>query len=216
MALYSIGFVILKKKLGNYCLIESVIKGKNPSKLKQIGAAFVTFHPMLNAYFIKDMTPSKRVRLGISFCRNLMMLAVVSIMGSNSGLTTSDSSRLLSEITLSLDVYILLIPYITFVPAEAVMRGLFSPSPKKDGKPEAKKSKRKTAHCIGAAIMVSLIAVSMFVIISIGEASNGQENLKLMGLFARTLAQDWLVTPLLIMILMWVLQSPNYTKLVIH
>eukprot|EP00330_Aristerostoma_sp_ATCC50986_P008344 CAMPEP_0114583882 /NCGR_PEP_ID=MMETSP0125-20121206/7558_1 /TAXON_ID=485358 ORGANISM="Aristerostoma sp., Strain ATCC 50986" /NCGR_SAMPLE_ID=MMETSP0125 /ASSEMBLY_ACC=CAM_ASM_000245 /LENGTH=56 /DNA_ID=CAMNT_0001777669 /DNA_START=5052 /DNA_END=5222 /DNA_ORIENTATION=+ len=51
-----------------------------------------------------------------------MMMAVVSIIGSESGF--SFDSRLLQDVSLSVNVYILIIPYFTFVPTEPLFRAL--------------------------------------------------------------------------------------------
>ena len=81
-------------------------------------------HPMLNVLFVNVIKPSKPIRVGLFYCRLLMMLALVSILGSNTGLDFGGRRLLQNEVSLSLDVYILLLPYFTFVPLEFALRGL--------------------------------------------------------------------------------------------
>lgn len=79
---------------------------------------------------IKNMTPSKEMRVGILYSRLMMMLAVVSTLGSKSGVNFG-MRRNLDEVSLNLDVYILLIPFFTFVPMEILLRSLLSADYKK-------------------------------------------------------------------------------------
>lgn len=61
----------------------------------------------------------------------LLLLSVVSILGSQSGFSVG-GARLLKEVSISLDIYILLVPYFTFVPMELLLRSLLQPKdPKK-------------------------------------------------------------------------------------
>jgi len=62
--------------------------------------------------------------------------------------------------------------------------------------------------------MVLITIFSIFAIISIGESVSTEENLETAGIFGRTLAQDWIVTPLIFMILMALVQDDQINTLV--
>jgi len=52
------------------------------------------------------------------------------------------------------------------------------------------------------------------VILSIAEASSTDENIEWILLFLQTLAQDWIVTPLIFIILTLAISNPNSTRII--
>jgi len=61
-------------------------------------------------------------------------------------------------------------------------------------------------------LVIAISAVCIYGIISIGEGSSNEENKELLGLLGRTLAQDWIVTPFILMLITFVVQEENATK----
>jgi len=64
--------------------------------------------------------------------------------------------------------------------------------------------------------MICLTLGSIYVILAISENSSSDEKLELLGLYGRAIAQDWLVTPLIFMLLMFVLSDKYITKMLSH
>jgi len=116
------------------------------------------------------------------------MMMIVSALGSKSGL--SFGLRQLQDISLSLDIYILLIPYFTFVPAELLLLKLLIVGEKANN-PSITSSKWKVFKAIkifAYILIVLIIGFCLFAIISIGESLSTDENLETAGLFGRSLA----------------------------
>mmetsp|Transcript_24360 Transcript_24360/g.21519 ORF Transcript_24360/g.21519 Transcript_24360/m.21519 type:complete len:84 (+) Transcript_24360:4560-4811(+) len=83
---------------------------------------------MLNTFPV-----SKLSRFMVFYARLLAMMAIISILGRNAAINVGDEeNRLLGEISLSINVYILLIPYITFVPYEVLIIKLLKTNEEKD------------------------------------------------------------------------------------
>jgi len=117
-----LGGIYLHRKNPNYCVVEEIQKKEKPSALLVFGSLFAINHSLLNIFLLNAAPVSKTSRLLVFYGRLLMMMAIISILGSSSGINFSQlSNRRLDDIGLSLDVYILLIPYFTFVPFELIM-----------------------------------------------------------------------------------------------
>jgi len=69
------------------------------------------------------------------------------------------------------------------------------------------------AKKLAIAILIIVSISSIFVILAIAEGSSSDENTEWGSLFGRTLAQDWIVTPLIFMILTLVVSDSNTTKI---
>jgi len=169
-------------------------------------------HPMLNVMFVNVIKPSKLIRVGLFYCRLLMMLALVSILGSNTGLDFGGRRLLQNEVSLSLDVYILLLPYFTFVPLEFALRGLLKNREEK----RSKKYVTKLLNILGVVVAAFFIIGCLFIIIAISEASSGEENAQTLGLFGKQLILDWTLTPILLLIIMFLVSDDQMTKMRAH
>jgi len=123
----------------------------------------VLFHPLLNVFLINSIPPSKIYRSCIFYTRLLIMLAIVCLLGSKSAF--SFGLRSLQDLSISLNVYILLIPYVTFVPIELLLRVMLT---KRNINQRSSKCKRFWIKCIkyfGIFLMVSLTLICIYVIL---------------------------------------------------
>jgi len=104
-------------------------------------------------------------------------MAVVSLFGDDSGVSLGED-RLLEDISLSLDIYLFLIPYVTFVPIAAILNILLSMKVK-----QSTSSKPKLAKCvkiiryIGIFLLILCCLGSAYIIISVSSNSTHNENL---------------------------------------
>jgi len=147
------------------------------SKFQVFKALFYFHHPYLNALMIKDLEPDKTSRLWIFFCRISLMLAVVSVFGRNSPVALG-TGRLLADLNISLDIYLLIVPFVTFIPIAALLTILLSlkPSPSMISKPKLAKC-IKAVRYIGIFLLVCISAGSIYVIISVSSNSSDDENI---------------------------------------
>mmetsp|Transcript_28998 Transcript_28998/g.26343 ORF Transcript_28998/g.26343 Transcript_28998/m.26343 type:complete len:171 (-) Transcript_28998:118-630(-) len=168
-------------------------------------------HPLLNVFFVNIIKPSKPIRVGLFYCRLLMILALVSILGSNTGLNIGRALQ--GSVSLSVDVYILLLPYFTFVPLEFALRALLS---ERETKTTKQKLIAKILKIAGIILAAFFIIGCFFIIIAISESSSGDENRQTLGLFGKQLILDWTLTPLLILIILYAIQDDNMTEILAH
>jgi len=127
--------------------------------------------------------------MGLFYCRMMMMLALISILGPRSTFNFSSGLRVLQNLDLSLDIFIILMPFFTFIPIEALLRVMLS----KNHKEVSPAKKRlicllKTIKWIALSLMAIFTVVSIYAMIAIGEGSSTEENNELLILFGRTLA----------------------------
>jgi len=124
MSLLTAGsFVLIKKKLMGYCFVERAQHREDLKGHHIFFSVFLLNHSLLNCFMIKSMKPGKLARLAVFYTRLMVMMLVVSALGSSSGLSFG-RRRQLQDVSLSLDLYILLVPYFTFVPVELILTKL--------------------------------------------------------------------------------------------
>lgn len=68
----------------------------------------------------------------------------------------------------------------------------------------------------GIFMLVIAILFSIYAIISIGENSSSSSNMSLLSNFGKSLAQDWLFTPLLMIVLMFIVRDENITRIMVR
>jgi len=176
MGFLSVGMhFLIKKKLPDFCLFTKNLGKPKLNKLESFVTMFVMVHPLLNVFFINAIPPSKKIRTGLFYIRTLMLLTISSILGSVSGLSVT---RILQEVSLSVDVYILLLPYFTFVPLEVLLRGFLS-------KEKYRNRKEKIIFYVGLALALLAIILCLFFIIAISEASTHDENIQILEIFGK-------------------------------
>jgi len=162
--------------------------GQGISTLKAIKVMFIFNHPFLNSFLVNSIQPSKLTRLGLFYFRMMIMLLSISIIGPQSSILFGDR-RVLNSISLSLDVYLFLIPYITFVPLEAIVKHMLAlDHTKKDP------SRKKLIKCLkitrGFAIFLAfaIICCCIYGVIAIGEGSTTEENIELLTMLGEAIA----------------------------
>lgn len=65
-------------------------------------------------------------------------------------------------------------------------------------------------------ILIGLVTLGCFyLIIGIGEASNDEENVQMVGLFGKTILSDWIIVPIVMMVLTLFFQDSKTTKLLV-
>jgi len=78
--------ILVVKLLSNYCILSKFTKLENPSPFKTFGALFLMVHPYFNALFLGEAPTTKKARVLLFFARTLMLMTLVDITGSNTGL----------------------------------------------------------------------------------------------------------------------------------
>jgi len=99
------------------------------------------------------------------------MMAIISLLGRNQSVTVGDKeeSRLLEDLKVSLDIYILLIPYITFVPYEIILLRLLRKNNTEDLTPKQKKLS-KFAKWTAIVLMTILSMLCIYALLAIAES----------------------------------------------
>jgi len=147
-------------------------------------------HPLLNALLFNSIPVSKESRSALFFARTIMIHTMVSLLGSNQGLAFN--LRRMQNVELSVNVYILMLPYFTFVPLELVIRSMFADSfKKKNLKPTMSKAKRNcylSIRYIGISIYIIIVIFCIYAILNISENNSSNENKTVLGYFGRALA----------------------------
>jgi len=101
-----------------------------------------------------------------------MMLAIVSIFGNQSGISVG-SLRFLQDLNLGVDIYLLIIPFCTFIPLTALLLKLLAIGQKRkiQNVVELQSHKRKKFYTYswytGIVLMVLISIASLYSIISI-------------------------------------------------
>jgi len=132
------------------------------------------------------------------------MMLIASDLGSNSGLTFNTRRVLSDQGGLSPYVYILLIPFFTFIPAGMLLVKMLAIG-EKSKDPQETPKRRKIYKAIKIATYVLIILTILFcaiAIIFIGLSLSKEENLRTLGVFGIALAQDSILTPFIFIILM--------------
>mmetsp|Transcript_1645 Transcript_1645/g.1471 ORF Transcript_1645/g.1471 Transcript_1645/m.1471 type:complete len:139 (-) Transcript_1645:1081-1497(-) len=135
-------------------MVKSMMNSNTVGTGKKLWAAIVTSHPFISVYKYNDPEAGKATRAVIYYIRIIMMMTFVSIFNSDANVGTGTTARLLQESTEgdeggesggSSDVeffsgspYLILTPYITVIPIQAILYFLI-----KDSKEKKKKSKNK-------------------------------------------------------------------------
>jgi len=66
--------------------MEEIKKKKNPSSLLMFGSLFAINHSLINIFTLNNSPVSKASRMFVFYGRSLMMMAIISILGSSSGI----------------------------------------------------------------------------------------------------------------------------------
>lgn len=59
----------------------------------------------------------------------------------------------------------------------------------------------KSVRILGYFLFFIISVICILIIVGIGEANTKEKNVQILGLFGRIVVQDWLITPLIMMLL---------------
>jgi len=166
------------KALPTFCMIDKMEKKGTVTAFDAFKTGFVLFHPLLNFYLINSMPPSKIYRCAIFYSRFLLMMAIVCLLGS--GNTKSVGFRDLQSLSVDVDVYILLVPYVTFVPLELVLRVMLTKRSIEPGSSKFKKFCLNFIRYFGIFLMVVSSLLCLYIILQISENADSEENSSLL------------------------------------
>jgi len=192
--------IIVKKKAMDYCFLENFLKSQNRSKLKGVLALFLLTHPALNGPFIGSIQPTKMIRISLYYARFLMTTALVAILGSNQGFSGVSTRVLSTELTLQVNIIVLILPFVTVIPLEVLLKKMLT-QPKKSFNRSKMYIVKKGLYWVGIGLIITVSIGCFLVICRIGQNASHGENMALFGTTAITIGQDWVLTPLLLMIL---------------
>jgi len=89
-------YFIKKPKFSKYCVVEKGISKEKLSMFEVFKVMFIINHPYLNTFMLNASPISKKFRTFIFYVRILMMMTIISILGSNSGFSFGE--RVLEDI----------------------------------------------------------------------------------------------------------------------